>query len=67
VEQVRILAYPADSRALGPGLLQHGRGIDKRAAGHATGSSDQPLEQFRELFLEDLVVVIAPGVARDAS
>jgi hypothetical protein len=65
VDEVGVLADPAEAGVARERLLHHGPGVHEGAVAEGT---DAPLERIRELlqsWAQDAVVVAAEGVARD--
>ena len=66
VDDARVLADPADARVLRVDALLHRTGVDVRASLERLGRRvAHPLEQRVQPLADDIVVVVAPRVARD--
>src|SRR5690606_2449876 len=63
VEEVGVLALPAEAGALRPRLVEDGGRVGEGPSARAARLAVEPVEEGGQLLLEHLVVVVAPGVA----
>ena len=67
VEQVGVLADPAEARVARERLLEHRRAVRARAKGAGPGRGRQPVRETREPGAQHLVIVAAERIAGDVA